>query len=205
MNLSGMTLSYDASTLTATWDLSGLSTALPAAFYTVTLNGNLISGSSGGGLLDGNGDGSGGGSYTTEIYQALVGDANLDGKVDVLGDAFTLIGNLGTNGGSVWATGDFTADGNIDVLGDAFLLIGNLGEDVVPTTSVASQLFSQSASQSLFAVTARTPVFSEASLLETNSEDKDPVSQIMPVDSGEPVLAGSQSLDEAFASDDWQI
>ena len=58
---------------------------------------------------------------------ALFGDANLDGTVDVLGDAFVLIGNLGSSG--AWAQGDFNADGNIDVLGDAFALINNLGKN----------------------------------------------------------------------------
>ncbi|MDA8563175.1 hypothetical protein N9L06_01860 [Mariniblastus sp.] len=55
----------------------------------------------------------------------FIGDANLDGTVDVLGDAFVLVGNLGDSGG--WADGDFNASGNIDVLGDAFQLVGNLG------------------------------------------------------------------------------
>ena len=58
---------------------------------------------------------------------ALFGDADLDGTVDVLGDAFVLIGNLGSSG--AWAQGDFNADGNIDVLGDAFALINNLGKN----------------------------------------------------------------------------
>ena len=57
---------------------------------------------------------------------ALLGDTNLDGTVDVLNDAFALIGGLG---GSVsgYANGDLNADGVVDVLGDAFRLIGNLG------------------------------------------------------------------------------
>ena len=57
----------------------------------------------------------------------FAGDTNLDGAVDVLSDAFTLIGNLG---GSVtsWAEGDFNGDGSVTVLGDAFLLIANLGQ-----------------------------------------------------------------------------
>ena len=56
----------------------------------------------------------------------IIGDINLDGRVNVLGDAFTLVANLGTFGG--WAQGDLNADGGIDVLGDAFRLIGNLGQ-----------------------------------------------------------------------------
>lgn len=57
---------------------------------------------------------------------ALIGDTNLDGSVDVLIDAFALIGGLGTATGG-YANGDLNADGVIDVLGDAFRLIGNLG------------------------------------------------------------------------------
>lgn len=55
-----------------------------------------------------------------------VGDINLDGVVNVLGDAFVLISNLG-NPANSWSQGDLNADGVVDVLGDAFGLIGNLG------------------------------------------------------------------------------
>ena len=64
----------------------------------------------------------------------VIGDMNLDGIVDVLGDAFVLIGNLGQTGVG-YAEGDLNADGRVDVLGDAFRLIGNLGQS---TSSVAS-------------------------------------------------------------------
>ena len=57
---------------------------------------------------------------------ALIGDTNLDGSVDVLIDAFALIGGLGGSTGG-YANGDLDADGQITVLGDAFRLIGNLG------------------------------------------------------------------------------
>ena len=57
----------------------------------------------------------------------LPGDLNLDGQVDVLEDAFTLIGNLGQNVSS-YSDGDINGDGIVDVLGDAFVLIGNLGQ-----------------------------------------------------------------------------
>ena len=56
----------------------------------------------------------------------LAGDANLDGTVDVLGDAFALIGNLNQPATS-WSQGDFNGDGMVTVLEDAFALIGNLG------------------------------------------------------------------------------
>jgi len=88
--------------------------------------------------LDLNGDGIVGANDFEQHYDTLVetsnggegtfaGDTNLDGTVDVLGDAITLIGNLG---GSVtsWANGDFNGDGLVDVLGDALLLVTNLGQ-----------------------------------------------------------------------------
>jgi len=56
------------------------------------------------------------------------GDINLDGVVNVLGDALILITNLG-NPASSWSQGDLNADGNVNVLGDALLLVLNLGAD----------------------------------------------------------------------------
>ena len=56
----------------------------------------------------------------------FAGDANLDGTVSVLGDAFVLVANLNSSATS-WAQGDFNADGMVDVLNDAFLLVANLG------------------------------------------------------------------------------
>jgi beta-glucanase (GH16 family) len=60
---------------------------------------------------------------------ALIGDLNFDGTVNVLGDAFTLVGNLGRTGVG-YAGGDLNADGQVNVLGDAFRLIGNLGQSL---------------------------------------------------------------------------
>lgn len=60
------------------------------------------------------------------VVGTFPGDLNCDGRVDVLGDAFALIGNLG-NSTSRYADGDINFDGTVDVLGDAFILIGNLG------------------------------------------------------------------------------
>ena len=56
----------------------------------------------------------------------FLGDLNLDGSVDVLGDAFALISNLGDPVLS-YGDGDINLDGVVDVLGDAFILISNLG------------------------------------------------------------------------------
>ena len=61
----------------------------------------------------------------------FLGDFNLDGNVNVLGDAFTLVGSLG-NSVSSYASGDANLNGTVDVLGDAFILVGNLGRTNLP-------------------------------------------------------------------------
>ncbi len=65
------------------------------------------------------------------------GDVNLDGVVDVLGDAFQLVSNLG-NPATSWSQGDVNGDGRVDVLGDAFDLVRNLGADNGGLASFAS-------------------------------------------------------------------
>ena len=60
------------------------------------------------------------------VVGTAIGDINLDGQVDVLGDAFILVDNLGSNDTS-WETGDLNADQTTNVLGDAFRLVNNLG------------------------------------------------------------------------------
>ena len=64
---------------------------------------------------------------SNDLTGTSLGDADLNGVVDVLGDAFTLVGSLGTMSDASWSQGDFNADGNVDVLNDAFVLVGNLG------------------------------------------------------------------------------
>ena len=68
------------------------------------------------------------------------GDANLDGTVDVLNDAFVLVGNLGEDENVGFSDGDFNLDGEVDVLDDAFILVGNLGSDngAINSSSLAS-------------------------------------------------------------------
>lgn len=61
------------------------------------------------------------------IAETRLGDLNFDGKVDVLNDAFTLVGGIGTTSGATYAEGDINGDGQINVLGDAFPLVGNIG------------------------------------------------------------------------------
>ena len=56
----------------------------------------------------------------------FLGDFDCNGTVDVLGDAFILVGSLGQPTAS-YSAGDITLNGTVDVLGDAFVLVGNLG------------------------------------------------------------------------------
>ena len=72
---------------------------------------------------------------STGNFGTVIGDINLDGETDVLGDAFRLIGNLGKTDSVGYADGDLNADGEIDVLKDAFRLIGNLGAHVAAPSS----------------------------------------------------------------------
>ena len=201
---SGVVLTYDSNSFTAIWNFNSL---LDAAFYTFELSSD-ISGVVGGLALDGNGDGTGGDNRSEEVYVALPGDANLDGTVDVLDDAFALVGNLGTTGGATWAQGDFNNDGNVDVLNDAFILVGNLGESVVRPASGASVLPPASMEanpSSTSSALQRTPV-----LIQVNQDSSELAvdtrkENVIPVAAKTSALAGSQSLDEAFASEDWLI
>ena len=61
------------------------------------------------------------------IKGTFPGDFNCDGRVDVVVDAFTLVGSLGGLATS-YEEGDASFDGSVDILTDAFILIGNLGE-----------------------------------------------------------------------------
>ena len=61
----------------------------------------------------------------------FLGDLNLNGTVEVLGDAFVLVGSLGTSVSS-YGDGDINLDGVVSVLGDAFALVGNLGRTNEP-------------------------------------------------------------------------
>ena len=61
----------------------------------------------------------------------FLGDLNLDGTVNVLGDAFLMIGSLG-NSVSSYGQGDINLDVIVNVIGDAFPLIGNLNRTNAP-------------------------------------------------------------------------
>ena len=187
VNLSGIGFSYNSSTNTATWDFSTLD-PLEAAFYTYQLDAAAIT--SEGLTLDGDGDGTGGDDFVDQHYLAIPGDANLDGVVDVLGDAFVLVGNLNSTTNLAYADGNFNADGVVNVLGDAFILIGNLGRDVRPAGLASSNI-----QQFSFA----SPTFQSANLDEqkvsTVTVSTLPTTQQL-------ILAGDQTLrDDIFGSE----
>jgi hypothetical protein len=140
VSLTGVQFDYDSTNFIATWNFENLNTPMEAGFYTYRLSGMAVGGTDGQFFLDGDGDGNEGGDLVGQQYVAIPGDANLDGTVNVLGDGFVLVGNLGTTGATTWAQGDFNADGTINVLGDGFPLVGNLGRNVNPTASLAPAL-----------------------------------------------------------------
>ena len=183
---SSLLFDYDATTFTVTADFSSLT--LDPGFYTFELSDDIVSVGSNV-SLDGDLDGIPGGVFIDSVYVALPGDANLDGQVDVLDDAFALVGNLGTTGGATWAQGDFNGDGNVNVLGDAFFLVGNLGQSVVPPSAATSS------SQPL----ARVVITNEpTSFVAERKDDRSPAKTSLP--SQQLALAGSQDIDAAFES-----
>lgn len=184
VDLSQVSFSYVTSTRTATWDFGGLATPIPASYYEATISANQVSGV-GSNLNLAN-------DIISEIYVALRGDANLDGRVDVLGDAFTLVSNLGSTTSTAWADGNFNGDGVVDVLGDAFVLVSQLGQSVIPPLAVS--------------LASRTPVTIQDSFATDESSKTDAVQHAPATEAdSEFQLAGSQTLDEAFASEDWLI
>ena len=66
------------------------------------------------------------------ITGTFPGDFNCNGTVDVLNDAFVLVGNLGGLV-TMYSEGDANFDGFVDILGDAFILVENLGESNTAT------------------------------------------------------------------------
>ena len=188
---SGLEFVYDSITRTATWDFADL--ILDPAFYTFELSEDIAS-VDGSVSLDGDLDGNPGGVFVDSVYVALLGDANLDGQVDVLNDAFTLVGNLGLTGGATWAQGDFNGDGNVNVLGDAFILVANLGQSVVPPTAASKASI----------VLANDPILMQPSVsvdvgvsLFDDQEDDLPKTGSLSA-AAKLSLAGSQALDAAF-------
>ena len=68
------------------------------------------------------------------VVGTFIGDLDCNGTVDVLGDAFILVGGL--NGpATMYSEGDLDFSGNVNVLGDAFILVGNLGSTNEPVAA----------------------------------------------------------------------
>ncbi len=80
-----------------------------------------------------------------------LGDANLDGAVDVLTDAATVVNNLSTSVGS-YELGDFDKSGDVAVLTDAAIVVNNLGFSNEPGASVAASAVPEPGSLALLAV-----------------------------------------------------
>ena len=127
VDITGVEFSYDSSSSTATWDFTSLA-PFDAGNYTFLLDPNSVT--VGNITLDVDGDGIRGDGLVVQHYVAIPGDTNLDGTVDVLNDAFSLVANLNSTTNVAWANGDFNGDGVVDVLNDAFVLVANLGRNV---------------------------------------------------------------------------
>ena len=195
VNTSGVGFNYVSATRTATWDFS--SQMLDAAFYTFELPATITG--IGGLALDGDNNGTAGGSYVEEVYVAIPGDADLDGQVDVLGDAFTLVGNLNMATSLGFVGGDFNDDGQVTVLDDAFILVANLGRDVrPPATALLKSNVSQSPAQ-------RSNVISTAQVtadLDERDSSTATESTLPTTEQPQLVLAGDHDLrDDVFGSD----
>ncbi len=194
VDISDAVFSYDPTLRQATWDFGDLSEPLPAAFYNATLVANQISGvGSDLSLAE---------DSTTSVYVALPGDANLDGKVDVLTDAATLVENLGTDSGAIWATADFTGDGDVDVIGsgsspgDAVTLVNFLGASVqVPTASRSASRF--------FRVSALAAGQPKASAFSGSVDDRNERSELSPA--GTSTLAVAAEMAGQSQADEWSV
>ena len=121
VNVAAVGFSYDATRLTATWDVSALD--LNEAYFLATLSQSVRARGSNI-ALDGDENQSAGGNHVQQIYVAIPGDANLDGDVDInrvniftqvnSGDAAIVLSNQQRTGRINWSTGDFNADGDVD-------------------------------------------------------------------------------------------
>ena len=131
VSLDGVAFDYNDQTHQATWDFSSVGD-LPSGYYTLSLNATEMEAADGSALSTDL-------SFDHQIYIAIPGDANLDGEVDLLNDAFELVGNLGVESGATWQDGDFNGDGAVDLLGDAFLLVGSLSRSVAEPTGFANE------------------------------------------------------------------
>jgi len=190
VDLSGIGFNFDSSTNTATWDFSSLAAPLDAAFYTYQLDASSIT--AGGLSLDGNGDGTAGDNFVSQHYVAIPGDANLDGVVNVLGDALALVLNLNSTTELAWADGNFNGDGVVDVLGDALTLVLNLNSDVRPAATVLASASGSAVTTNVVATSSGDADEGDAASVGAKTVSQSP----------SLVLSGDQELrDDVFGSD----
>jgi len=190
VDLSGIGFSFDSSTNTATWDFSSLAAPLDAAFYTYQLDASSIT--AGGLALDGNGDGTGGDDFVSQHYVAIPGDANLDGVVNVLGDALALVSNLNSTTELAWANGNFNGDGVVNVLGDAVTLVFNLNSDVRPAATVLASASGRAVTTNVVATSSGDADEGDAASVSAKTVSQSP----------SLVLSGDHELrDDVFGSD----
>jgi autotransporter-associated beta strand protein len=102
-----------------------ISTGLPTDAETLIADGNQRVFTSTPGLVLGYKDA---GSGNFEIRATLLGDTDLDGKVNVA-DLANLAGNFGKTSGQLWINGDFDYNGNVNVA-DLADLAGNFGNQL---------------------------------------------------------------------------
>jgi hypothetical protein len=199
VDTTALTLDYDSLTNTAEWDFGSL--MLEPSYYSFELSSDIVS-TVGNLSLDGDFDGNPGGTFIESIYVALPGDANLDGQVNVLGDAFALVGNLGVTGGATWAEGDFNGDGNVNVLGDAFALVGSLGESVVPPSAslVSTFAISSANDETPIEATQSGLAFAAVPAVSFNQQEEDREQSLAHVEDSPLELAGTEDLDTAFGN-----
>ncbi len=115
VNLTGVTMTYDAGTATALWDFTAVS-GMETGVYTVTLHADNIR-ETAGLLLDGNGDGMGGDNYVYTLLVARRGDADLDGDVDIsdFNALLTHLDPFGVESVKKWSQGNFDGDADVDI------------------------------------------------------------------------------------------
>jgi hypothetical protein len=124
VDLTGVTFTYDAANLTATWDFTGVA-GMDAAFYMAVLHATLVTDSFGN-QLDGDGNGTGGDDLNQVLLVAQKGDVDVDGDVD-LADYNILAANFdpaGNNSSHGWCDANFDGDFDVD-LTDYNALVGN--------------------------------------------------------------------------------
>lgn len=199
VDLAGVGFVYDASANTATWDFSTLD-PLDRAFYSFQLDSASITYE--GLALDGNVDGTTGDNFIGQHYVAIPGDTNQDGVVDVLNDAFALVGNLGSTTELAWADGNFNGDGVVDVLGDAFVLVGNLNRDVRPMMATARSSVASVPSRSPVTVVFDSPLVALGDAGVQDETIRETTLMTSSLESPGLALAGAHELrDDVFASD----